>query len=94
MEPGCKSVYIGESHNNFMTRSAQHKDKFHSRSKDESFIHKHQVTKHGGHAPNATCMSVCWQGRKLKHVQNRFLISSAFEGFSTIISIKHELDFG
>ena len=52
MEPGCKSVYIGESHNNFMTRSAQHKDKFHSRSKDESFIHKHQVSKHGGQPPN------------------------------------------
>ena len=52
MEPGCKSVYIGESHNNFMTKSAQHKDKFHSRSKDESFIHKHQVSKHGGQPPN------------------------------------------
>ena len=27
MEPGCMFKYIGESHNNFMTRSKEHLDK-------------------------------------------------------------------
>ena len=55
MEPGCMSKYIGESHNNFMTRSTEHKSKFNSKDqkvKDGSFIYKHQVEKHDGNEPN------------------------------------------
>ena len=43
MEPGCNSKYIGESHNNFMTRSNKHKDKYMSNSfknRGGTFIYK------------------------------------------------------
>ena len=55
MEPGCMYKYIGESHNNFMTRSKQHMDKYKSKKKDireGSFMYKHQMEKHGGKEPN------------------------------------------
>ena len=55
MEPGCNSKYIGKSHNNFMTRSKEHKDKYKSNSfknREGSFIYKHQMEKHGGKEPN------------------------------------------
>ena len=54
-EPGCKYKYIGESHNNFMTRSGEHEIKLKSKSKsvrESSFLFKHQYEKHGGSEPN------------------------------------------
>ena len=55
MEPGCMFKYIGESHNNFMTRSKEHLDKSTSKkleTREGSFLYKHQQEKHGGKAPN------------------------------------------
>ena len=55
LEPGCKFKYLGESHNNFFTRSGQHDEKYKAKKKETregSFIYKHQVEKHGGKEPN------------------------------------------
>ena len=55
LEPGCKAKYIGESHNNLMTRSKQHMDTYKSNSmktKEGSFIYKHLTEKHPGKEPN------------------------------------------
>ena len=55
MEPGCNFKYIGESHNNFFTRSNEHKTKFNAKkleTREGSFIYKHQIEKHSGNQPN------------------------------------------
>ena len=55
MEPGCKYKYIGESSNNFFTRSGQHTAKYNSKKEDireGSFMYKHQMEHHGGKKPN------------------------------------------
>ena len=55
LETGCKFKYIGESHNNFFTRSNQHKEKYNAKKKETregSFIFKHQQEQHGGKEQN------------------------------------------
>ena len=50
LEPGCKFKYIGESHNNFFTRSNQHQEKYNAKKKETregSFIFKRQQEQHG-----------------------------------------------
>ena len=54
-EPDCNYKYIGESHNNFLTRSKQHTTKYESKDpkvRDGSFIYKHQMEHHNGREPN------------------------------------------
>ena len=54
-EPDCNYKYIGESHNNFLTRSKQHTSKYNSKDpkvRDGSFIYKHQIEHHNGREPN------------------------------------------
>ena len=42
-------VYIGETSRNLYTRGKEHMDKYRSRKrKEDSFIEKHQIAKHGG----------------------------------------------
>ena len=51
----CKFKYLGESSNNFFTRSGQHEEKYKAKKKETregSFIYKHQKEKHGGKEPN------------------------------------------
>ena len=54
-EDNCMYKYIGESSNNFYTRSKQHLSSYNSKTisgKESSFIFKHQAEHHNGQPPN------------------------------------------